>query len=168
MTYLEIYNAIVDITRAKCAECKERLDSIPNENATERKALQVELGMYTLCGNAGLLFNTKGDGRGVIQNRRSFLNNVIGNYPKLNELYRTVDEDESLRFIAAIQGELYIRDQWLTLQYAEFAEAEKSGDTKKVFEFRIKIGAVKNMFAAWEAWRKENNVYPDLFEEEDK
>lgn len=25
--------------------------------------------------------------------------------------------------------------------------------------------AVENMFAAWEAWRRENGVYPDMFEE---
>ena len=59
MTYLEIDKALVDITREKCAECKSRLESTPKDNVTERKALQVELGMYTLCGNAGLLFCTK-------------------------------------------------------------------------------------------------------------
>ena len=47
MTYLEIDQAIVDITRQMCAECKARLDTIPKENGTERKAVQLEYGMYT-------------------------------------------------------------------------------------------------------------------------
>ena len=48
------------------------------------------------------------------------------------------------------------------------AAAEASGDVTKAFECTIKIGAVQTMFAAWEAWRRENSVYPDLFEEEIK
>ena len=55
MTYLEIDKALVEITRGKCAECKARLDAVSKENATERKALQVEYGMYSFCGAAGFL-----------------------------------------------------------------------------------------------------------------
>ena len=70
-----------------------------------------------------------------------------------------------MRFWAALQAELYLRDQWLIEQCTELADAEKSEDTKKVFEFRIKVGAAKNMFTIWEAWRVANNVYPNMFEE---
>ena len=57
MNYLDIDKTLVEITRAKCNECKARLDAIPKDRAGERKALMIENGMYTLCGNAGLLFN---------------------------------------------------------------------------------------------------------------
>ena len=165
MTYSEIDKAMVDVTRQKCIECKSRLDSVPKENATERKALQLEYGMYTFCGNCGLLFNTTGERR-IVQTRRNFIEKQLHRYPQLNSVYQTIDKEEKLRFIAALQAELFIRDQWLVGQCTELAAAENSDDTKKIFEFRIKIGAAKNMFAAWEAWRVEKDIYPHMFSEE--
>ena len=47
----------------------------------------------------------------------------------------------------------------------ELAQAEAAGDAKSTFEFRIKIGAVREMLSLWEGWRKENGVYPGLMEE---
>jgi len=167
MTYREIDGAIVDITRRKCDECKARLESIPKENVTERKAVQLEYGMYSFCGNAGLLFNTFGDRSGTVMTRRRFFERaVVGKYPKIDEVYRKIEsEEEKLCFIAAVQAELFIRDQWLGSQLKELAAAEASGDVKSAFELKIKIGAVKSMFGAWEAWRAENGIYPRLFEE---
>lgn len=164
MTYIDIDKAIVDIVKQKCAECKVRLDRASKENPTERKALQLEYGMYTFCGNAGAMINGC-DRRKVLEIRHRFLNGVISDYPRLNEAYRKIGGEEKLCFIAALQAELYIRDQWLGTQKAELAAAEASGDLKKAFEFRIKIGSAENMFASWESWRRENNVYPDMFEE---
>lgn len=164
MTYLEIDKAMVDITRQKCIECKARLDTVPKENVTERKALQLEHGMYTFCGNCGLLFNTTGERR-IIKIRRAFLERQLYKYPRINSIYLMLDEEEKLRFMAALQAELYLRDQWLVEQYAELAAAENSGDAKKAFEFRIKIGAAENMFSIWEDWRVENNVFPGLLKE---
>ena len=71
-------------------------------------------------------------------------------------------------FVAALQAEIFIRDSWLKEQYAELAAAEASGDTNKIFEFRIKIGAAENMFKTWEAWHRENGVYPHMFDEHGK
>lgn len=165
MTYLEIDKAILDITREKCAKCKTKLATIPKENATERKAVQLEYGMYTFCGNAGVLFNTVGERSKTIQRRKCFLNNEIQKYPRLNEVYQSIGEEEKLCFIAALQAEIFIRSQWLDAQCSELAAAELSGDTQRIFELKIKIGTVRNMFAIWEAWRSENNIYPSMFEE---
>lgn len=165
MTYLEIDKALVEITRGKCAECKARLDAVSKENATERKALQVEYGMYSFCGAAGFLLSYERNK--AIQTRKRFLSREMQKYPKLNEAYRRMDEEEKMCFIAALQAEMFIRDQWLGAQKIELAAAEESGDTKKAFEFKIKVGAVESMFAAWEAWRRENRVYPNMFEEKE-
>ena len=165
MTYLDIDRAMVDLTREKCAECKARLDAVPKENATERKALQLEYGMYTFGGNAGLLFNTTGE-RKIMHIRRHVLeNDMLKRFPGLNLVYQDLGEDEKLRFIAALQAEIFIRDQWLREQYAELSAAEACGDTGRIFEYRIKIGAVENLFSVWETWRRENGVYPRMFEE---
>lgn len=163
MTYLDIDAAIISITEEKCSECKVRLDTIPKENATERKALQLEYGMYTFCGNAGLLFSS-GKREKVLEVRRSFWNNRLDKYPKLKAIYDELSEKEKMKFLAVLQAELYIRDQWLPEQYSRLAEAEAAGDTDRIFEYQIKIGAVYNMLAVWEAWRVEHKVYPRLFE----
>ena len=72
--------------------------------------------------------------------------------------------ENKLCFYAALQGELFIRDQWIGKKNAELAAAEASGDAKNVFEITIMLGAVKNMFAAWEQWRVENDIFPHMFE----
>ena len=165
MTYLEIDQAMVDITREKCHECKARLDALPKTNVTERKALQLEYGMYTFCGNAGLLFNVGGE-RTIIQKRRYILEHgMLKRCPPMEIAYEGLSEDQKMCFVAALQAEIFIRDSWLSEQYAELSAAEATQDTDKIFEFRIKIGAVEQMFATWEAWREANGVYPRMFEE---
>ena len=166
MNYLDIDKALVDVTRSKCNECKARLDAIPKDRAAERKALYIEYGMYTLCGNAGLLFNT-GGGREVLyrKTRQNFWGYAMTKYPRHGEVYATLNDDEKLSFMAAWQAELFMRNQLLEKYVIELAQAEAAGDAKSAFELRIKIGAVREMLTIWENWRKENGVYPDLIKE---
>ena len=165
MNYLDIDKALVDITRAKCDECKARLDATPKDNKAERKALQIELGMYTLCGNAGLLFNAGWERQRTYQIRQNFWSMVLPKYPKHQEIYSALTEDEKLSFMAAWQADLFMRDQLLNGYVTELAQAEAAGDAKSTFELRIKIGGVREMLSLWEGWRKENGVYPGLMEE---
>ena len=165
MNYLDIDKALVDITRAKCDECKARLDATPKDNKAERKALQIELGMYTVCGNAGLLFNTYGTREGLYRTRQNFWSMVLPKYPKHQEIYSALNDDEKLSFMAAWQADLFMRDQLLNGYVTELAQAEAAGDAKSTFELRIKIGGVREMLSLWEGWRKENGVYPGLMEE---
>ncbi len=166
MNYLEIDKALVDITRAKCVECKARLDAIPKDRASERKALLIEYGMYTLCGNAGLQFNIGGT-REVLyrKTRQNFFTYAMTKYPRHGEIYATLNDDERLSFMAAWQADLFMRDQLLAGYLTELSQAEAAGDAKNTFEMRIKIGAVREMLSIWEAWRVENDVYPRLLEE---
>ena len=166
MNYLDIDKALVDITRDKCVACKERLDAIPKDRVGERKALMIENGMYTLCGNAGLLFNTYGTREGLYRTRQNFFNMLLPKYPMHQEVYNTLNDDEKLSFMAAWQADLYMRDQLLAGYITELAQAEAAGDTKNTFELRIKVGAVRAMLAIWATWRKENNIYPIEIKEE--
>lgn len=165
MTHLEIDAAMIAMTRAQCAACQERL-AAPDENApTERKAIQLELGIYTFCGNAGLLFGSPAPREHWLKTRRKIVERMLPQYPHLLQTYCELDEEEKLRFVAAVQAELFIRDQWFGQQLAELAAAEETGDTKRTFETKIKIGAAEAMFAAWEAWRVEHHIFPHLFME---
>ncbi len=166
MNYLDIDKALVDLTRAKCAECKARVDAVPKDRAGERKALMIENGMYTLCGNAGLLFNTYGTREGLYRTRQNFFTYALSKFSKHQEVYNTLDEDEKKCFMAAWQADLFMRDQLLAGYLNELSQAEAAGDAKNTFELRIKVGAVREMLAAWATWRKENNIYPIEIKEE--
>lgn len=164
MTYLDIDRAIVNITRHICGECKARLDAVPKTNTTERKALQLEYGIDTFCGNAGLLFNSGWDRARVYEVRRNFWEHALGKYEKLRALDLTLDGEEKRSLCAALQAELFLRDSWLSEQHANLAAAKEAGDTAGIFEQTVKIGAAEAMFDAWEAWRRENQIYPHIIE----
>lgn len=164
MTYLEIDKALHDIVDEKYNECQSRLDAVPNENKNERKALIIEREMYGLCNRAGILVYVLGKRENVLTMRCRVVGQILQRYPKLNEVFTQLDEEEKMRFIAALQAEIYMRDQIVNSYYTEFEAAKASGDMKNILEFQIKIGGCENVFKAWEAWRKEHGIYPNLID----
>ncbi len=165
MTYLEIYNALLAINQNMCNECKARLDTVPKESSTERRAVQLEYAMYNFCSASGLFNTSQIQQQALGKQPHSFVyDKLLPKYPKLNSHYEALGIEDKWCFIAALHPELFIRDQWVTKKEAELAEATVSGDMKRVFELTIQLGAVKNMFAAWEQWRVENNIFPHMFE----
>ncbi len=169
MTRYEIDQTMQEIVRAKITECKARLGALPKDNVNERKAVQIELGMYTLCGNAGLLCDINGrDDRPrdkFFRLRQGVLHRILSKYPKLHQVFVGLDGDEQLRFVAALQGEIFMRDQIMRDYRTELDAATAAGDAKTVFEFTIKIGAVESVLNAWKAWRMQNDIYPIELEE---
>lgn len=164
MTHLEIYNALLAINQDICNECKTRLDAIPKEKTTERKAVQLEYAMYNFC-NASGLFNAYQIQQALEKQPHSLVyDRLFPKYLKINGTYEALNNEDKWCFIAALHPELFIRDQWVAKKEAELAAATTSGDTKSIFELTIQLGAVKNMFAAWEQWRVENNIFPHMFE----
>ncbi|MBQ9797703.1 MAG: hypothetical protein IJW50_08295 [Clostridia bacterium] len=164
MTYLEIDKALYDIVNEKYNECQGRLDAVSKENKNERKALMIEREMYGLCNRAGILVYVLGKRENVLTMRRRVIGQILQRYPKLNEVFTKLDEEEKMRFLAALQAEIYMRDQIVNSYYTEFEAAKASGDMKNILELQIKIGGCENVFEAWEAWRKENNIYPNLID----
>ena len=165
MTYLEIDKAMYDIVCEKYTECQNRLDAVPKENKSERKALIIEREMYDLCNRAGILVYVLGKRENALATRRRVIGQILQRYPKLNEVFTKLDEEEKKIFIAALQAEIFMRDQIVNSYYTEFESAKSSDDTKNIFEFQIKIGGCENVFRAWENWRVENNIYSNMFSE---
>ena len=167
MTYLEIYSALLAINQTIRNECKARLDAIPKENCTERRAVQLEYAMYDFCSASGLFNTSQIQQQALEKQPHSFVyDKLLPKYPKINSVYEALNNEDKWCFIAALHPELFIRDQWVNKKETELAAATASSDAKSVFELTIQLGAVKNMFAAWEAWRIENNVFPYMFEGE--
>ena len=166
MTYLEIDRAMYDIVMEKYTDCQLRLDAVPKENKSERKALIIEREMYNLCNRAGLLWGVIHGRDWVLTNHRHrVIGQILQRYPVLNEVFRKLKDEEQLRFIAALQAEIFMRDQIVKSYYAEYEAAKAAEDTKALFELRIKIGACENVFRAWEAWRAKHGIYARLLSE---
>ena len=165
MTDIEIDKALIDIMAEKKQACQARLDAIPKENKNEKKALHLELGMYTLCQNAGFLINTTGGREGVLRTRRAVIGQILSKYPKMASVFAALDEEKQQEFTAALQAELFLRDQFLPQYREDLTTATAADDTDGMLEMRIKIGTLENVFGAWEAWRRENNVFPCMLEE---
>ena len=164
MTDIEIDKALIDIMAEKKQACQARLDATPKENKTEKKALHLELGMFTLCQNAGFLINTTGGREGVLRTRRTVIAQILCKHPALRARFESFGEEDQKKFIAAWQAELFLRDQFLAQYREELSAAASFGDIGGILEMKIKIGVLENVFDAWEAWRRENNVFPGMME----
>ena len=165
MTYLEIDKALYDIVAEKHNECQSRLDAVPKEHQSERKALIIEREMYGLCHRAGMVVYVSGKRATVLATRRRIIGEILQRYPKLNEVFTKLDEEEKMIFIAALQAEIFMRDQIVKSYYTEFEAAKSSNDTKKMFELQIKIGGCENIFKEWESWRVKHNLYSGILSE---
>ena len=169
MTIYDIDRAMIDIVKERITECKARLDALPKNKVNARKAVQIELGMYTLCGNAGLMLSTaeKSDSArdSFFRLRQNVLCKILPKYPKLHKVYVGLDDEEQLRFVAALQSEIFMQDQIFPTLRAELDAASKARDAKAIFELTIKLNAVNCVLDAWKAWRVRNNIYPLMWEE---
>ena len=166
MNYLDIDQAMYDTVAQKYTECQGRLDAVAKENKSERKALIIEREMYGLCNRAGLIVYVTGKREHILAvTRYRVTGDILQRYPRLNEVFTQLDEEEKLRFVAALQAEIFMRDQIMNGYYAEYEAATAAEDTKGMFELQIKIGACENVFWAWEAWRAEHGIYAGLLSE---
>ncbi len=174
MKPLEIDSALSRIMLKKIAESKKKLTALPKEAKTERKAVQIELGMYQMFLNFGQLYDVK-QGETVEEQRthvltiREKMMHRLGHlslFPKIHEIYDLADEEEKKRIIAACHGEMNMRAQMYSRYVKEWEAAKQCGDARGSFETGLKVAVVKEGFRIWEQWRKENNVYPGLFQEE--
>jgi len=171
MNAIEIYKAQENIAKEKFSECKARLSATAKESRAERKALHIELGMYNLCLRAGLLDrggNAPDHAEKALEHRNKFIPKIIAAYPRINSAFLALHTEERGNFIAAVQAELYLRNQIYENYIAELEEAKAAGDAENVFDLQIKKGALESVFAAWEEWRKETDIYPYMFKEEEK
>ena len=165
MHYLEIDTFMYDIVLQKYNECQSRLEAVPKENINERKALIIEREMYGLCNHAGLLRNSTKKRNEVVFMRKDVIGQILQKYPRLNDMFIQLVEDEKIRFTAALQAEIFMRDQFVHSYYAELKKADSAKDLESSFELQIKIGACENVFKAWEKWRMEKDLYAGMFSE---
>ena len=164
MTALEIDQAIYEIIREKHNECQRRLEDVPPERKMERKALIIEREMYELCNRAGTMWhgNSRED---LLVMRQRVIGTILQRYPRLQALFTGLDEEEKKIFIAALQAEIFLRDQIFHNYCDKLRAAQDAGDVTDLFALRIKVGSCESVFKAWEAWRVENHIYPGLLAE---
>ena len=163
MTSIEIENALINIVIEKDKECGEKVSGLSENKRTEKKALMVEKGMYSLCLRAGLLYNNADEDRErAVGMKKQRLPRFFGCYPALSEFYQTSDEEEKTKLAAALYGEIWMESQFLRPYREELKSAEDSGDVRESFELKIKIEVLRSVLKEWKEWRKKNGLYPEL------
>ncbi len=162
MNNIEIFKAQENILKEKYEGCRARLEALAAECTTEKKALNIELGMYKMCLRAGF-YDCGADAEKALEGRSKVICRIIEKYPAIGARFGAIAEAEKPLFVAAVQAELFIRDQIYGTFLAEMRAAKEANDAESVFELQIKTGAMKSVFAAWEIWRKETGIYPNVF-----
>ena len=97
MTATEINQAMAEIALQKVKDCEERLKETPKDNKSERKAIQIELGMYSLCLRAGLLYYTTEGKTNTVQIRKNRFMNIS---------LKSFSSSDAFSYICAIEGKL--------------------------------------------------------------
>ena len=162
MTPVEIEKALADIVIARDNACKEKIKMLSPDKQTEKKALSIESGMYSLCLRGGLFYNQNDDRAKAIALKNTRMPNLTGKYPTLKQYYSSADDAEKIRLTAALYGEVWLEDQFVSIYRTELDKAEKHGDAAKIFENRIKYEAVRSVLAEWKSWRRDSGIYPEL------
>ncbi|MBQ6818173.1 MAG: hypothetical protein IJP35_01015 [Clostridia bacterium] len=181
MTALEIDRALSRVMTDQWNKSKQKLSDLPSDAKNERKAIQIEVGMYSLFMRFGQLCSVKAEEMKVEQRERVFYieqrervlyireqmilrEKQLSAFPKIKALYEAADADEKQRIIAAFQGEIQMRCQMYARYLKDWEAAKQNGDAEESFEAGVKVAVVEEGFRLWEQWRKTNGIYPDLIE----
>ena len=161
MTVYDIHEALWKITAAEYEQCKDRLNILSKESKTERKAIQIELGMYNVCLRAGLLSE---DHKRVLAVRGSFVKRFLKDFPAVADAFQNASKEEQEAITVALGGDMFMRTQFLVPYQNEMNQARGVQDVSKIFEINIKLGAIEKVLHKWEKWRIEHGVYPNMLE----
>lgn len=163
MTALEIDKALTNIVLQMQSECENKLNSIEKDLKMERKAVQIELGMYSLCLRAGLLYHTIGTRESTLKHFQNQANKIFASFPVIVQKYSEADEKEKLIMVASLRQEAFMRDQFSNKNESDYQKARKVNSVDDMFELKIKINATNKVYEAWEQWRKNTGIYPNMF-----
>ena len=163
MNAIEIDKALTDVVLEKYSECEKRLNATDKSLKTERKAIQIELGMYGLCLRAGLLYYTTGKREDTLKLFLRQAKTIFSRFPKIVQAYENASDDEALIMVAALRQEAFMREQFSNKNEEDFEKACELGCVSDTFELNIKIKAINSVYNAWEAWRKNNQIYSNMF-----
>lgn len=174
MNALEIDKALAALMDEKWKESQAKLSFLPKEAKNERKAVQIEIGMFSLFLRFGLLFyvkngNTYEERRNHvlwIREKLIFRENLFAAFPKIKKAYDNADEAEKKCIIAAFQGEMFMRHCFYDRYIKDLEAAKKYNNIEEAFELGIKVSVLEEGFRIWEAYRQENGIYSGMFDKE--
>ncbi len=173
MNALEIDKALSELLLEKIKESKAKLEVLPKEAKNERKAVQIEIGMYNLFVNFGFLYHLrKGDTYEKQRNHVLWIRekmterlNLFSAFPNIKKAYDAADETEKKCIIAALHSEMHMRNSFYNKYLRDLEAAKEYNDVYKSFEIGLKISVLEDGFKVLEKYRQENGIYPGMFQE---
>lgn len=142
-------SVMIDTVRSLQAHCRARLASLPDEAKNEKKALNVENGMYSFCLNGGLLAGTSDNRENAIRLKCNRMPRLLSAYPRLAEAFGNADDEEKLCLTALFYGVVWMTYHPLPHYTREYELAKESGDVRAQFEHKIKIDTVTAVIRRW-------------------
>lgn len=145
---VEIEGAMFAALKSMQNDCESRIAALDSSAKNEKKALNVEKGMYRFCSNAGMLSGVGGDRERIIPVKADRLTKFISD-PKLAETFDKADDEEKLRLSAAFYGIVWMKSEVLPQYIREYEQAKESGDVRSQFEQQIKLKTITAVIRKW-------------------
>ncbi len=172
MDALQIDKALTDLMLEKMKERQTKLTFLPQDAKNERKAVQIEIGMYNLFVGFGQMYHVKYSctyeqrRNHVLQIREKMTlrENLFSVFPKIKNAYEAASEADKKCVVAALQGEIHMRNSFYNKYLKDLELAKQFNDVDKIFEMGIKVSVLEEGFRIWEKYRQDNDVYPGMFE----
>lgn len=159
MNQQEIFNSLYAITQKKHDACKAQAAAVAEDCPTERDALQLTAGIYSLALRAGLL---SGSEQAVGQMHARF-RNLAEHFPELFARYQSLTEEEQSLMEIALYPELFLRLHFLEAYQTELANAEKDGDPQSIFKAKIKNDVLLDILHTWRDFRAQHGLFVFAF-----
>ncbi len=164
MNQQEIFNGLWTITKEKHDACKADAASVDKNHPTERGALQLKAGIYSVAIAAGFISGTD---RAIELMSKRFTN-LIKFFPDLASHYQDLSEDQKGIMEIALYPEVFMRLNFYNTYSTDLAEAEKDGDPQKIFKARIKKEVLDEILNMWREFRVQNELFAFAFDDKEE
>ncbi len=163
MNQQEIFNGLWTITKKKYDACKTDVESVGKDHPTERGVLQLKAGIYNVALSAG--FACGAESAMELMGKR--FRNLIRFFPDLTSYYEKLPLNEKGNMEIALFPELFMRFNFYDTYHTELAQAEKAGDSQRLFKARIKKEVLDEILEMWRDFRIQNNLFIFAFKNEE-
>lgn len=163
MNTQEIFNDLWTITKEKHNACKAEVSSVDKSHPTERGALQLKAGIYSVAIAAGLI--SSADNATELMGKR--FKNLIKHFPDIANYYYTLPENQKSIMEIALYPEVFMRVYFYNTYNTDLEQAEKDGDPQAIFKAKVKKEVLNDILGMWQTYRVEKDLFVFAFDEKE-
>jgi len=154
MTVTELIESMKAIVDGYDRSFAKRMEELPKEAKTERKALHIQRGASSLVCRAGLLAYTANPENTVIHERR--VEQLLPHDSKDYAVYSALEGDDRRLAAVYLDTVSYMIRQFLQRYENELTMAKDEGNDDTVFKLTLQINTINAVLDDLRAWWKNN------------